>query len=106
MHIHQLIVSLRKQKVIKEYSDWLFDILFELHFKLNYKDYTFQQKRACGFIGELLLNVWTIKNKYKIKYVPVHVFPIGNTKIDFLKRLDSVLDLYSFIKKGKKYEAD
>lgn len=59
-----------KRKIFEEYSDWLFEILFDLE-KIIPKTDNLYQRRVFGFLSERLLNVFLEKNKkkYKIKEV-------------------------------------
>ncbi|MBA0178566.1 DUF4422 domain-containing protein [Pectobacterium carotovorum] len=56
-----------KNIVMKEYSSWLFDILFEAKEKIDILEYDKYQKRVFGFISERLFNVWIEKNKKNLK---------------------------------------
>ena len=40
------------------YSEWLFDILFELERRLDISSYSSYDARVFGFVGERLLDVW------------------------------------------------
>ena len=62
-----------RKKLFFEYSEWLFNILFILEKKIQYKTYGSYQSRVFGFLAERLLNVWVEKNKEKIsiKYMNV-----------------------------------
>lgn len=56
-----------KRKIIEDYSNWLFDILFELEKKINLIDRDNYQKRVYGFLSERLFNVYLEKHKNEIK---------------------------------------
>lgn len=56
------------KKLLNEYSNWLFPILFELEKIIDTSDYNSYNKRVIGFLAERLFNVWLEKNnKLKIK---------------------------------------
>lgn len=55
-----------KDYIFNEYSEWLFDILFELEKRIDISDYNDYQQRIYGFISERLLNVYFRKNNLKI----------------------------------------
>ena len=56
------------------YMGWLFSILFELEKRsvINMEDK--YQKRVCAFMAERFQTVWVIKNKLKIKELPILYF--------------------------------
>jgi hypothetical protein len=55
-----------REEVFDDYSEWLFDILFDLEKSTDISEYNDYQKRIMGFMSERLLNVYFRKNKYKI----------------------------------------
>ena len=59
------------------YSEWLFPILFELEKRVKPSAYT-DQARLFGYLSERLLNVYCLKNRLEIKYVPV-IMPLEET---------------------------
>ena len=54
-------------ELFKQYSEWLYNILFEMEKTVDMSGYTLQEKRLYGYLGELLLNVWVINNNLKVK---------------------------------------
>lgn len=59
------------QGLFQSYAKWLFDILFEMEKYEDMTGYTIQEKRLYGYLGELLLNVWILKNGLKCKYLDI-----------------------------------
>ena len=57
-----------KANVIREYCDWLFDILFTLEKKIDLSDRDDYQKRVFGFLSERLFTVWLEHNSQYKKY--------------------------------------
>lgn len=53
------------------YCKWLFSILFELENYTDLGDYTPAEARIYGYISEILLNVWVLKNKLWVKELPI-----------------------------------
>lgn len=49
---------------------WLFDILFELEKRLDISQYSKNDARVFGFVGERLLDVWIETNDIKYKELP------------------------------------
>ena len=81
-------------KLFQNYCKWLFAILFEAEDRIDLRDYTEQEARIFGYLSEILLNVWVLKNRLKVKYVPV-VLTTMNGK-DLLKHYIKK----KFIKRG------
>lgn len=61
-----------RNELFKEYSEWLFSILFEVEKRIILSDDPYQ-KRVFGFMGERLLNVFVFHKKLKINYKSVAV---------------------------------
>ena len=55
-----------RKKLIDEYCDWLFKLLFELEKCTNIDSYDDYNKRIYGFLSERLFNVWIIHNKLRV----------------------------------------
>jgi hypothetical protein len=56
-----------RKDILDEYSQWLFDILFDLESKIDISKYDEYQKRVYGFLSERLFNVWLKYKKYNVK---------------------------------------
>lgn len=54
-------------ELFDQYSEWLFDVLFEVEKRADISNYTAQEARIYGYISERLLAVWLLKNKVKVK---------------------------------------
>ena len=67
-YCNMLITS---KKLFDQYCTWLFDILFEVEKETNMEGYTKAQRRVFGYISEILLNVWVMHNKLRVKYMDV-----------------------------------
>lgn len=65
--LHYANMFYMSREHMKAYSEWLFSILFEMEKSVDMEGYTSQERRLYGYLGELLLNVWVIKNQLKIK---------------------------------------
>lgn len=52
------------------YSEWVFRILFELEKRVKLSPYP-DQARLFGYLSERLINIYCIKNRLRIKYIPV-----------------------------------
>lgn len=50
-----------KKEIFESYSEWLFDILFELERRIDVTGMKWQEKRAVGYIAERLLTVYILK---------------------------------------------
>jgi hypothetical protein len=60
-----------KKSDFDRYSEWLFNILFELEKRIDISNYDGYQKRVFGFISERLFNIWLHYEKLSIKEVDV-----------------------------------
>lgn len=59
------------KKILDEYSEWLFSVMFCLEKKIDIDKYPDDyQKRVFGFLSERLLQVWVYHNRLKVKEFP------------------------------------
>ena len=65
-----------KWKHFDEYSDWLFDILFEVERRVPPADDPVQS-RIYGYMSERLINVFCQRHRLRIKHVPL-IMPLDN----------------------------
>lgn len=56
---------------VKSYASFLFPLLTKVYDSIDMRDYTKQEKRSLGFLGEILLNVYIKKNNIRFKEMPV-----------------------------------
>ncbi|MFE8115170.1 DUF4422 domain-containing protein [Brenneria goodwinii] len=75
MFICNMFIS--KNHIMKEYAEWLFDILFEAKIKIDTTVYDNYQKRVFGFISERLFNIWIEKNKDRLKIANRRIIEIN-----------------------------
>lgn len=60
------------RKIMEEYCEWLFPILFEMVEKVEIKDsWDDYSKRILGFFAERLLTVWIVQHNFRIKELPI-----------------------------------
>lgn len=79
---HYCNMMICKKSLFDKYCTWLFDILFELEKNTDLSNYSVQEARIYGYLSELLLNVYVIKNNLKIKELR-----IVNTEEKFVYKL-------------------
>lgn len=60
-------MMITRKDILDEYSQWLFDILFDLENKIDISKYDEYQKRIYGFLSERLFTVWLKYKKYNVK---------------------------------------
>ena len=60
-------MMITRKDILDEYSQWLFDILFDLENIIDISKYDEYQKRIYGFLSERLFNVWLKYKKYNVK---------------------------------------
>ena len=68
-HICNMFIMRREQ--LDAYCTWLFDILFEAEKRLDLSSYNDNDRRAFGFLGERLLDVWIRRNGLETLEVPM-----------------------------------
>lgn len=86
---HMFNMFVMKQSFFEDYAEWLMKILITLESEIDISDYSVQESRVFGYIGELLMDVWI--NFNDINYVEVPWKQIGKTHnlakmVNFLKR--------------------
>lgn len=86
------------KKLLNNYSEWLFSILFNLEDKINIDKYTDDyQKRVFGFLSERLLQVWVEHNDLRVTEFPV--FNVESRRLNvFQKNLSRFNKFYSKVK--------
>lgn len=67
---HRFNMLIMKKEKFNQYSEWLFNILFELEKRIDITDYDQYQARVFGFISERLLDVWIEQNDISYREVP------------------------------------
>ena len=60
---HRFNMFVMKRELLDRYCEWLFRILFELEGRLDISNYSKNDARVFGFVGERLLDVWLETNK-------------------------------------------
>lgn len=68
---HKFNMFIMRQKYLKEYCEWLFDILFELERRLDISGYSQYDARVFGYVSEWLLDVWLDTKGYSYTEMPV-----------------------------------
>lgn len=66
---HRFNMFVMKKDVFDSYCNWLFSILFELEKRLDISNYSANDARVFGFVGERLLDVWIKTNN--IQYIDI-----------------------------------
>ena len=61
---HRFNMFIMRHDYLDAYCSWLFDILFALESRLDITNYSTNDARVFGFVGERLLDVWLEKNNY------------------------------------------
>lgn len=67
---HRFNMFIMKKNVFDSYCEWLFSILFELEKRLDISQYSTNDARVFGFVGERLLDVWIQTNHIEYKEIP------------------------------------
>ncbi len=85
-------IFVAKRELFGEYCEWLFDILFYLKERLDYKNYNAYQSRIFGFFGELLLNAWIDHKKRENPNLKIGYFSMLNINMPPSKRFFGFTD--------------
>lgn len=64
---HRFNMFIMRRDLADAWCTWLFDILFELEKRLDISQYSKNDARVFGFVGERLLDVWIETNDIKYK---------------------------------------
>ncbi len=86
---HRFNMLVMKRPVLDAYCEWLFDILFELEARLDIGEYSQNDARVFGFVGERLLDVWLYTNHISYMDIPYVFLEKRNfiiKGINFIKR--------------------
>lgn len=67
---HRFNMMIMKRETMDRYCEWLFDILGELERRLDISDYSLNDQRVFGFVGERLLDVWIETNQASYRNLP------------------------------------
>lgn len=84
---HMFNMLIAKSEIFESYTNWLFDILFDVEKRVDILDYSEFQSRIFGFISELLLDVWLEQNN--VNYGELPVMFMGNQH--WIKKISSFL---------------
>lgn len=69
-------VFVGRMPVVKEYSKWLFDVMFLLEKWINYREYDSYQQRVYAFLSERLFSVWLHRNERQWRILTRHVMTL------------------------------
>lgn len=86
--MHAFNMFIMKKTYLEQYCTWLFDILFELENRIDYKKYDSFHARLFGRISERLLDVWIKTNNLsyeEIKVIDMQNINWFNKGFSFLK---------------------
>ena len=86
---HRFNMLIMKRPVLDAYCEWLFNILFELEERLDIGEYSQNDARVFGFVGERLLDVWLYPNNIAYMDIPYVFLEKQNSLlkgINFLSR--------------------
>jgi len=67
---HAFNMMIMKRELFDQYCEWMFDILFSVYDTYKDVDYTPFHARFPGRVGEILLDVWLMKNDVSVKEIP------------------------------------
>lgn len=86
---HRFNMMIMPRQIFKEYTKWLFDILFELERRLDIHEYTDNDKRVFGFVAERLMDVYIENNNIKFIELPYV----------FMEKQNWIIKVFNFLKR-------
>ncbi len=60
-----------KTSIFNEYAKWLFSILFKFEESSDFSNYSIQELRVIGYLGERLFGIWFTHNKSSLKCLEI-----------------------------------
>lgn len=60
-----------RKKQFKQLMEWLFPLLFDIFYKIDFAGRSIYQKRVIGFLAERLINLYVYHNKLNINRLPM-----------------------------------
>lgn len=81
-------MAIYKKDIFFRYAEWIFDILFELFPKIDFRGYTTEESRIVGYIGERLTGIFFKKLFYEnVAIKKLNVSFIQDTKASYIPSL-------------------
>lgn len=91
---HYFNMFISKKEIIDPYLDWMFEVLSKVESRIDLSKYIGQERRVFGYLSELLINVYVIKNNLRVK----------NQKYFFMEKQNWFKKIFAFIKRRFKNE--
>ena len=89
-HISYCNMFIASAGVTDAYCEWIFDVLAEVEKRVDISDYDTQHKRIFGYLSEVLLNAYVLKNALSVKrvnYIAVYDTGAAGKVMIWAKRL-------------------
>jgi hypothetical protein len=86
---HMFNMFIMKRHLFNEYCEWLYNVLEVVYDKIDMTGYNSAEARLCGYLGELLLDIWLIERCLKI----------DECNIMFMEKQNWVIKGYKFIRR-------
>ena len=86
---HRFNMFIAKRELVENYSNWLFDILFEIEKNLDISNWNSSEQRVFGYLSERLIDVYVLHNHLKVK----------NKKYFFAEKQHWFKKIFNFIKR-------
>lgn len=74
---HMFNMFIMKKKIFDNYCEWVFKILSNVENRIDISGYSQQEKRVFGYISELLLDVWIMKQQPDVNVKEVYWGMLG-----------------------------
>ncbi|WP_022791166.1 DUF4422 domain-containing protein [Weissella halotolerans] len=95
-HAHLFNMSIMPQTYFQDYTDFLFGVLMGVKRQIPYEDYSGQDARVFGFLGERLLDPWLYTRGLSFKEYPL----VTTEKTNWFKKGSAFLGR-KFVKNGR-----
>ena len=60
-----------RKNILDAYAEWLFSFLLEAVQEFDYQGLSDGDRRIMGYWGEILINVWLVRQHLAIKELPI-----------------------------------
>ena len=89
-------LMITNKKLMAEYCEWLFPVLFNVEKRIDISSYDDYHKRVFGFLSEILHNVWIEQKQLKIYKCPILLTGEKTETVQIKKMIRAMMDKGQF----------